>query len=67
LQRECEELATDLFHVRYSEASSKAIIDTARRLGAKVVFTIAPDPHRNLAKLFSMSSLDSSSQHKFPC
>ncbi|MCG8927795.1 glycosyltransferase family 4 protein [Lentzea sp. CC55] len=43
-------LAPDVVHVRYSDDGSLAVADAARLLGAKLVFTVTPDPHRHLAE-----------------
>jgi glycosyltransferase involved in cell wall biosynthesis len=37
----------DIFHVRYSDNASLAVMSLARELGKKAVFTLTPDPHRN--------------------
>ena len=37
----------DLFHLRYSDNASAAVVTMAKRLGKQVVFTLTPDPHRN--------------------
>lgn len=39
----------DLFHIRYSDNASKALLILSERLKKKVVFTLTPDPHRNLS------------------
>ncbi|HEX7304317.1 glycosyltransferase family 4 protein [Lentzea sp.] len=43
-------LTPDVVHVRYSDDGSLAVADAARLLGAKLVFTVTPDPHRHLAE-----------------
>jgi D-inositol-3-phosphate glycosyltransferase len=43
-------LTPDVVHVRYSDDGSLAVADAARLLGAKLVFTVTPDPHRQLAE-----------------
>ncbi|MFD9698740.1 glycosyltransferase family 4 protein [Lentzea sp. NPDC059081] len=43
-------LTPDVVHVRYSDDGSLAVADAARVLGAKLVFTVTPDPHRHLAE-----------------
>ncbi|MEU7478211.1 glycosyltransferase family 4 protein [Lentzea sp. NPDC042327] len=43
-------LAPDVVHVRYSDDGSLAVADAARLLGARLVFTVTPDPHRHLAE-----------------
>ena len=49
----------DLFHLRYSDNASNAVITLAKRLGKKTVFTLTPDPHRNFidrrGRLLSLS------------
>ncbi|UCE11014.1 MAG: glycosyltransferase family 1 protein [Candidatus Thorarchaeota archaeon] len=35
----------DIFHIRYTDNASKAVLSLAKRLGKKVVFTLTPDPH----------------------
>lgn len=42
------QLAPDLFHVRYLDNASKAIALLSNELQAKLVFTLTPDPHRNM-------------------
>ncbi len=39
----------DVFHVRYLDNASKAIAMLSIKLNAKLVFTLTPDPHRNMA------------------
>lgn len=39
----------DVFHLRYSDGASKAAAVAADRLGARVVFTLTPDPHRRMS------------------
>ncbi|SFR03315.1 D-inositol-3-phosphate glycosyltransferase [Lentzea waywayandensis] len=45
-------LSPDVVHVRYSDDGSLAVADAARLLGAKLVFTVTPDPHRHLAERY---------------
>ncbi|ANZ41646.1 hypothetical protein BBK82_42565 [Lentzea guizhouensis] len=45
-------LVPDVVHVRYSDDGSLAVADAARLLGAKLVFTVTPDPHRHLAERY---------------
>ncbi len=53
----------DVFHIRYLDNASKAIADLSKEKGKKFVFTLAPDPHRNMfdekgdLKDFSFSDL----------
>ncbi|MFE4703362.1 glycosyltransferase family 4 protein [Streptomyces sp. NPDC056738] len=39
----------DILHVRYADDGSLAMAEAAARVGARLVFTAAPDPHRHLA------------------
>lgn len=39
----------DLIHVRYLDNASRAAADAATESGARLVFTLTPDPHRNLS------------------
>lgn len=39
----------DILHVRYADDGSLAMAEAAARVGAGLVFTAAPDPHRHLA------------------
>lgn len=38
----------DVFHVRYLDNASKAIALLSQEMKAKLVFTLTPDPHRNM-------------------
>ncbi|MFJ6940459.1 glycosyltransferase [Streptomyces sp. NPDC101132] len=40
----------DVLHVRYADDGSLALADAAEHLGARLVFTATPDPHRGLAE-----------------
>ncbi|WP_327169589.1 glycosyltransferase family 4 protein [Streptomyces subrutilus] len=40
----------DLVHVRYADDASLAVAEAARRLGARLVFTATPDPHRRIGE-----------------
>jgi len=42
-------LEPDIFHVRYSDNASRAVMLLAQTLGRRIVFTITPDPHRNFS------------------
>ncbi len=42
------QITPDLFHVRYLDNASRAIAFLSRELQAKLVFTLTPDPHRNM-------------------
>ncbi|WP_034552491.1 glycosyltransferase family 4 protein [Carnobacterium funditum] len=43
------EIEPDVFHVRYLDNASKAIALLSKELEKKFVFTLTPDPHRNMA------------------
>ena len=43
-----QQIEPDLFHVRYLDNASKAMALLAKELHAKLVFTLTPDPHRNM-------------------
>ncbi|MFJ9724894.1 glycosyltransferase family 4 protein [Streptomyces sp. NPDC101209] len=45
----------DVVHVRYADDGSLALADAAERLGAALVFTATPDPHRGLAERHAAS------------
>ncbi|MFD9739718.1 glycosyltransferase family 4 protein [Umezawaea sp. NPDC059074] len=51
-------LVPDVVHVRYSDDGSLAVADAARLLGARVVFTLTPDPHRHLAERYPEEGAD---------
>lgn len=38
----------DVFHIRYLDNASKAIANLSKETGKSFVFTLAPDPHRNM-------------------
>lgn len=38
----------DIFHIRYLDNASKSMATLCERLGKKLVFTLTPDPHRNM-------------------
>ncbi|MGW8888105.1 glycosyltransferase [Streptomyces sp. NPDC055749] len=40
----------DVVHVRYADDGSLAMAEAARRLGARLVFTVTADPHRTLMR-----------------
>ncbi|EDP67908.1 hypothetical protein CAT7_08540 [Carnobacterium sp. AT7] len=42
------EIEPDIFHVRYLDNASKAVALLSKELGKKLVFTLTPDPHRNM-------------------
>ncbi|WP_107475469.1 glycosyltransferase family 4 protein [Streptomyces sp. Sge12] len=39
----------DLVHVRYADEGSLAVAEAARQLGARLIFTATPDPHRRVS------------------
>ncbi|MGB6178557.1 glycosyltransferase family 4 protein [Carnobacterium sp.] len=42
------EIEPDIFHVRYLDNASRAVALLSKQLGKKLVFTLTPDPHRNM-------------------
>ncbi|GHG34569.1 hypothetical protein GCM10018791_59840 [Streptomyces zaomyceticus] len=40
----------DVLHARYADDGSLALAEAARRVGARVVFTATPDPHRQMSE-----------------
>lgn len=42
------QIQPDLIHVRYLDNASKAMAVLSKQLTAKLVFTLTPDPHRNM-------------------
>lgn len=38
----------DVFHIRFLDNASKAVAHLAKELDSKLVFTLTPDPHRNM-------------------
>ncbi|MGW5399193.1 glycosyltransferase family 4 protein [Streptomyces sp. NPDC003952] len=40
----------DLVHVRYADEGSLAVAEAARQLGARLIFTATPDPHRRVSE-----------------
>ncbi|GGU83885.1 hypothetical protein GCM10010275_18970 [Streptomyces litmocidini] len=40
----------DVLHVRHSDDGSLALAEAARRIGARLVFTATPDPHRQVTE-----------------
>ncbi len=42
------QIKPDLFHVRYLDNASKAMALLSKEVHAKLVFTLTPDPHRNM-------------------
>lgn len=43
------EIYPDIFHIRYLDNASKAVGNLSKELDKKLVFTLAPDPHRNMS------------------
>lgn len=41
-------IAPDVFHIRFLDNASKAVAHLAKELNSKLVFTLTPDPHRNM-------------------
>jgi D-inositol-3-phosphate glycosyltransferase len=56
-------LVPDVVHVRYADNGSLAIAHAAKQLGAKVVFTVTPDPHRTMAKRYMEAPLPAIATH----
>ena len=56
-------ITPDIFHIRYLDNASKAVANLSYDLGSKLVFTLTPDPHRNMTddnnslKIFSLEEL----------
>ncbi|MET9390859.1 glycosyltransferase family 4 protein [Streptomyces sp. NPDC006624] len=50
--------ACDVLHVRYADDGSLALAQSAARLGARLVFTATPDPHRRLAETHAGTTAD---------
>lgn len=42
------EIKPDVFHIRYLDNASKAVAELCKELNKKLVFTLTPDPHRNM-------------------
>ncbi len=38
----------NVFHIRYLDNASRSIAHLCKEMGAKLVFTLTPDPHRNM-------------------
>jgi len=38
----------DVFHIRFLDNASKAVAHLSKELNSKLVFTLTPDPHRNM-------------------
>jgi glycosyltransferase involved in cell wall biosynthesis len=43
-------ICPDIFHIRYLDNASLAVAEAARELKSTLIFTITPDPHRNLVE-----------------
>ena len=43
-----QQIEPDLFHIRYLDNASRAMALLSKQLGSKLVFTLTPDPHRNM-------------------
>ena len=48
----------DVLHVRYADDGSLALAEAAARLGARLVFTATPDPHRHLVERHAHTTPD---------
>lgn len=48
----------DVLHVRYADDGSLALAEAARRSGATLAFTAAPDPHRQMAERHDVPDAD---------
>ncbi|MFE1345679.1 glycosyltransferase family 4 protein [Streptomyces sp. NPDC058757] len=48
----------DVLHVRYADDGSLALAEAARRVGAGLVFTATPDPHRQMTELLDRPDAD---------
>lgn len=42
------QIEPDLFHIRYLDNASRAMAQLSKEMHAKLVFTLTPDPHRNM-------------------
>ncbi|WP_187282962.1 glycosyltransferase [Streptomyces sp. MS191] len=51
----------DVLHVRYADDGSIALAEAARRIGAALVFTATPDPHRHIAERHGRGNADPAS------
>jgi hypothetical protein len=40
----------DIFHIRYADHGSLAVLKAAKRMGKKVAFTLTADPHRTMSQ-----------------
>ncbi|MFE2231840.1 glycosyltransferase family 4 protein [Streptomyces sp. NPDC059442] len=50
--------SVDVVHVRYADDGSLALAESARRLGASLVFTATPDPHRQITERHGIPGAD---------
>ncbi|MEU2548732.1 glycosyltransferase family 4 protein [Streptomyces roseolus] len=48
----------DVLHVRYADDGSLALAEAARRIGAGLVFTATPDPHRHMSECLDRPDAD---------
>ncbi|MFF6873648.1 glycosyltransferase [Streptomyces sp. NPDC012450] len=48
----------DVLHVRYADDGSLALAEAARRIGAALVFTATPDPHRQMSERHDVPDAD---------
>ncbi|MFG2837712.1 glycosyltransferase [Streptomyces zaomyceticus] len=48
----------DVLHVRYADDGSLALAEAARRIGAGLVFTATPDPHRQMSERLDRPDAD---------
>jgi glycosyltransferase involved in cell wall biosynthesis len=46
----CLGIKPDIFHIRYLDNASLAVAKAATELKAQLVFTLTPDPHRNMVE-----------------
>lgn len=46
----CLGIKPDIFHIRYLDNASLAVAKAASELNSKIVFTLTPDPHRNMVE-----------------
>jgi D-inositol-3-phosphate glycosyltransferase len=53
-----------LLHVRYADNGSLAMVRAAKQLGAKVTFTVTPDPHRTMAARFMETPIRDIREHE---
>jgi glycosyltransferase involved in cell wall biosynthesis len=48
-----QNIQPDIFHLRYADHGSLAVMRAAKRLGKKIVFTLTADPHRALVEKYN--------------